>query len=59
MSHKQPVFQSQQRFSRLAWTLCLLLAAFGQTTGSTEPQRAQTTAEKYNIISIVTDDQAQ
>ncbi|MGH9841034.1 MAG: sulfatase-like hydrolase/transferase, partial [Blastocatellia bacterium] len=58
MSHKQPELQSQQRFPRLARIACLLLAAFGQITGSTEPQHVQA-AEKYNVVSIVTDDQAQ
>ena len=47
----------RRRFSRLGWIVCLILSAVGQTTGSIEPQRAA--AEKYNVVFIVTDDQAQ
>jgi arylsulfatase A-like enzyme len=56
MNDKPPEFPSPQKFLRLAWIACLMLAPVGQTTGATEPQRAP--AQQYNVVSIVTDDQA-
>jgi arylsulfatase A-like enzyme len=47
---------AQRRFPQLGWIVCLILAASGQTTKSTELQRAP--AEKHNVIFVVTDDQA-
>ena len=57
MTDKPPDFQSHRRFPRVGWIACVILAALGHTTRSTELQRAP--AEKYNVVFIVTDDQAQ